>query len=601
MTTIETPPRSAIALEHTWNHESVYENDAAWEAELQSIQESLGQLDQYKGRLGESPQVLAEALELNDQVLLKAVRALMYAHMSHEVDKLDQQHASMPGKAQSVFGQVLATLSFIEPELLQIGQEHLQEWQQNNDRLTFLGHYFNDLFRKQSHVRSAEVEELLGMLVDPFSSIGTTAGMLTDADLVFKPAVNEKGEETAVNQGSIHKLLSLPDRELRKTAWNNYSDAYLVFKNTLTNNLVTSMKANIFMTRARRHSNSLEASLFENNIPVEVFHNLIETFKANLPTWQRYFAIRRKALGVKELHTYDLWAPLVSQRPAVSYPQTVEMICRGLAPMGSEYVETVRKGCLEERWVDIYPNQGKTSGAFSYGSPGTHPFIVMSFTDEIFSLSTLAHELGHSMHSYLTWKHQPLVYSDYSLFVAEVASNFHQAMVRAHLLQTETERNFQITLIEEAMANFLRYFLIMPTLARFELEVHQRLETGAGLNAEGMNDLMAELFAEAYGNEVVVDQPRDGITWATFGHLYADYYVYQYATGISGAHALSNRILSGVPGAVEAYLGFLKSGSSDYPLEVLKKAGVDLTSPQPVEETFQVLASYVDRLEALFE
>ena len=350
---------------------------------------------------------------------------------------------------------------------------------------------------------------------------------------------------------------------------------------------------------ARRFSNTLEASLFENNIPEEVFHNLINTFQNNIPTWQRYFRIRKKALGVEKLYPYDMWAPLTQDRVKIDFPQAVDWICQGLAPMGSDYVETVRKGCLEQRWVDIYPNQGKSAGAFSYGSRGTYPFIVMNYTREIFSLSTLAHELGHSMHSYLTWQNQPVVYSDYSLFVAEVASNFHQAMVRSHLLKNNPDPSFQIGVIEEAMANFYRYFLIMPTLARFELEIHQRIERGEGVNAESMNQLMADLFQEVYGDTVEVDQKRVGITWATFGHLYADYYVYQYATGISAAHALSRRILDDVPNAVEDYLGFLRSGSSKFPLDVLKQAGVDLASPKPVEETFKILAGMVDKLESL--
>jgi oligoendopeptidase F len=351
--------------------------------------------------------------------------------------------------------------------------------------------------------------------------------------------------------------------------------------------------------RTRKHDSTLAASLIDLNIPTEVFHNLINTFKKNLPVWHRYFELRRKVLGLKEIAYYDMWAPLTKKKVKVPYEKAVDLICEGLAPMGREYVKTVRRGCLEERWVDVYPNQGKQNGAFSWGTHGTHPFIMMSYTDEMISLSTLAHELGHSMHSYLTWKHQPLAYADYSLFVAEVASNFHQALVRGHLLKTVPDRHFQIALLEEAMSNFFRYFFQMPILARFELETHQRVERGEALTADAMIDLMVDLFAEGFGPRFKMDRARVGMTWATFGHLFADYYVYSYATGISGAQALSARVLRGEKNVVQDYLDFLKAGASDYPLAVLKRAGVDLASPKPVEETFAVIEGYIGRLEGM--
>jgi oligoendopeptidase F len=270
-----------------------------------------------------------------------------------------------------------------------------------------------------------------------------------------------------------------------------------------------------------------------------------------------------------------------------------------LMPMGEEYVSILRQGCLENRWVDVYPNQGKRAGAFSAGAPGTHPFILTSYADTIFSMSTLAHELGHSMQSYFTWQNQPLVYCDYSLFVAEVASNFHQAMVRAYLLEQNDDPVFRISVIEEAMSNFHRYFLIMPTLARFELEMHQAVEAGEAPTADDMIGRLAGLFAEAYGEAMSIDRDRMGIQWAIFSHLYVDYYVFQYATGISGAHALAKRILSGERGTVGNYIRFLKTGGSLYPLDALKAAGVDLTKPDAVEETFGVLSDMVDRLEEL--
>jgi len=410
-----------------------------------------------------------------------------------------------------------------------------------------------------------------------------------------------QGNPIDANETTIVKVNAQEDRVARQTVWENYHAELVKFKNTLANNLTTSIKQNVFLSRVRMHNSALEMMLHEHDIPTAVFHNLIDVFKKNFPVWQRYFEIRRKVLGVDKLELYDMWAPLTKNRIKIPFEQSVEWIAEGLLPMGKEYVSVMRNGCLEERWVDVYPNKGKRTGAFSWGAPGTHPFIMMSYADSIFSLSTLAHELGHSMHSYLTWQNQPLVYSDHSLFVAEVASNFHQAMVRAHLLKTYPERDFQISVIEEAMANFFRYFFIMPTLARFELETHTRIENDQPLTADALINLMADLFCEAFGDTVHLNREQIGMTWARFGHLYTDYYVFQYATGISGAQALSNRVLQGEPGAVDDYLHFLKSGSAAYPLELLKNAGVDLTSPEPVEETFALMGDYVDRLEKLLK
>jgi oligoendopeptidase F len=411
--------------------------------------------------------------------------------------------------------------------------------------------------------------------------------------------VASDGSEVQITASTFDNLMGESDRELRRTAYESYTGVYLQFKNTLASNLATSIKSQVFNMRARRYHSCLEAALFTNNIPLEVFHNLIETYRKNLPTWHRYWAVRRKALGVAELKPYDIWAPLTKNPPKLTYEQTVDWICDGLAPLGKEYAETVRRGCLEQRWVDVFPNIGKWDGAFSGGSPGTYPFILMNFDGSIFSLSTLAHELGHSMHSYLTWQNQPFIYCDYSIFAAEIASNGHQALVRAHLLETNPDRDFQINVIEEAMSNFHRYFFIMPTLARWEYEVYQREEKGQGLAAEEMNELMADLFAEGYGSEMTFDRDRVGITWATFPHMYMNFYVFQYATGISGANAFARRIRRGDPGAAEAYLGFLKSGGSMYALDSIRKAGLDLSTPAAVEETYEILAGMVDRLETL--
>jgi oligoendopeptidase F len=595
------PPRAKVEKKYTWNAEIMFKSHKAWQEEIKSILADLESIKKFLGRLGESPATLLEAISGSEQIVLRASRVFVYAGFSYAVDTTNQEAAGMQSKAQGMLGEVSAATAFIRPELLQIGKSKLDEWMKQEPKLAVHKHNFEDLFRKHEHVRSGEVEELLGMLVDPLSGPSNTASMLTNADFKFEAAATRKGKKLEVTQSSIHKLLSDADRKARRTAWDNYMHRHLEFKNTLSSNLATSIKANVFSMRAHRHQSSLAASLFENNIPVEVFHNLIDTFKKHLPVWHRYFDLRRRALGVHEITYYDMWAPLAKKKIHLTYEQVVDLICDGLAPLGQEYVETIRNGCLRERWVDSAPNKGKQNGAFSWGAPGAYPFIMMSFTGDVSSLSTLAHELGHSMHSFLTWKHQPLAYSDYSLFVAEVASNFHQAMVRAYLLKTTQDTNFQIALIEEAMSNFFRYFFQMPTLARFELETHESIEKGEPLTADSMLNLMADLFSEGFGPKVKVDRPTVGMVWSTFGHLFSDYYVYQYATGISGAHALSGRILRGEKNAVEDYLGFLKAGSSGYPLNVLKKAGVDLTSSKPVEETFAVMEGYLDRLEKLLQ
>jgi oligoendopeptidase F len=593
------PDRSQIDPRHTWNAESVFPTLQDWETEANALPAAIAQVRELQGTLAQGSAQTVHAFKTIENVTLRVYRVFLYAMFTFSVDSADQRAAGMAGKAQALAGQAQAAASFLSPELITIGHDTLKQWMEQDAELKIYAQYFDNLFRQQAHVRSSEVEEVLGMLSEPFSGASNVASMLTDADFKFAPANTEAGDPFEVTQGTLGKALASPDRALRQQAWQNYMDKYVEFKNTLTANLATSTQQFVFNARVRRHPDSLAYSLFEHAIPVSVYHNLLEVFKKNLPVWHRYFDIRRRALKLDKLAPYDMWAPLAPQKVNISYEKAVEMICTGLAPMGADYVETVRRGCLEERWVDIYPNKGKRNGAFSWGMPGTYPFIMMSYTDEIFSMSTLAHELGHSMHSYLTWKNQPLTYSDYSLFVAEVASNFHQALVRGHLLQTETDPNFQIALIEEAMANFFRYFFIMPTLARFELETHTRAEKGEPLTAEALIELMTNLFSEAYGADVEIDRERVGMTWATFSHLFSDFYVYQYATGISGAHALSARILRGEPGAVDDYLTFLKSGSSDYPLNVLRRAGVDLTTPEAVETTFKVMEEYINRLEKL--
>lgn len=593
------PSRSELHLEDTWNAASVFPTLSAWETEYQTVQAQLPTLATYQGRLSQDAAILAEAFDTFLQLVNRASKLRVYAGILSSVDSTNQENAALASKANALIGQVQAAGAFLKPELLTLAPETLQRWLREDTRLAIYAHFFDDLLRQQAHVRSNEVEALLQLLTDPFATPETVHTMLTVAEARFAPAQTSTGEQIPVAPSTILPLLADLDRETRRTAWESFADGYLAYQKTSASSLAGSVKQFLFLARARGYSSALEASQAPNNIPVEVFHQTIATFRKHQSIWHRYWSLRRRVSGYEKLHSYDLRFPLTTRSPHVPFTQAVEWISEGLQPMGKEYVQTLRQGCLKDRWIDLYPNQGKFSGAFSSGCPGTHPFIVMSYSDSLQAMSTLAHELGHSMHSYLAWQTQPLAYGDYSLFVAEVASNFHQAMVRDYLLRTQTDRDFQIALLDEAMSNFHRYYFTMPMLARLELAMYEHVERGESLTADLLNGWFAEFLAEGYGSEVEIDPARDGITWATFGHLYEPFYVYQYTTGIAGAHALARKVLSGEPQAAERYLDFLRAGHSLYPLDALKLAGVDLSTPEPVATAFEVLEDYIAQLEQL--
>ena len=595
------PPRSEVPVKETWNLENVFPNLEAWEVAKEEVLSNVPSLLEYQGKLGEGPQTLGDFMQAYEQTIRKALLVMIYGMLESAVDTTHQEAQAHAGQGQSVYVQLNAATSFVEPELMAIGFETLRDWIEQDKHLTHLGHFIDELEREKEHVRSNEVEHVLALSGEPLNDFYRAYNAITNADLQFVDAIDDDGNAHEVGQSSINTLITHKDRKIRQTSYENYTKGYTEFKNTIASLQLGAIHRDIFNARVRKYTSSLEASLGANNIPPAVFHALIDTFKKNLPTWHRYWRIRKKALGYDRFHVYDIKAPITEKTPEISFEQAIDWISEGLAPLGKDYVETLRKGALEDRWIDRARNRGKRQGAFSSGVYDTNPFIMMSYADDVFSLSTLAHELGHSMHSYYTWKTQPFIYGRYSLFVAEVASNFNQAMVRDHLFKTQKDPAFQLALIEEAMSNFHRYFFVMPTLARWELEVHERAENGKPLNSEIMNEICSSFFAEGYGDEVVFDKDRIGITWAQFQHMYMNFYVYQYATGISAAHALAKRVQSGDQQAVERYLDFLSTGSSAYPLDALKAAGVDMTSPEPVNNAFDVLAGYVDRLEKLID
>jgi len=597
------PPRAEVDPRYTWAADSVFPKESGWEETVDTILSSLPDLEEFKGHLGDSPDTLADWFDASERVHRLLAKVAVYTTMSYSVDVGDQVAAARSDRLRSVAARLGAATSFALPEMLSVGLPKLREWVAGSPRLAHLGHYFDRLEKLAPRIRSAEVEELLTQVSDPLATALSVHSVLANTDLKFAPAVDADGELHEVAQGTIASLLTDPDRALRRSAFENYADAHLALQHAMAASIAGAAKRDAFFARARGYSSSLEAALEPSHIPVSVYHNVVRTFRDNVGTWHRYWRVLRRGLGVERLQPHDTRAHVGTDTLKVPFANAVDWIAEGVSPLGAEYVAAMRKGALEDRWVDVYPNKGKRMGAFSTGSMDTRPFIFMSYNDDIFSMSTLAHELGHSMHSYYARSTQPYVYSNYGLFQAEVASNMHQALTRRHLLATQTEPALQIAVIEEAMSNFYRYFFIMPSLARLELEMHERAERGAAVTADYLNNLMADLMQEVYGSEVEVsarDRERIGSTWAQFHtHLYSNFYVYQYATGIAAADHLVGRVADGDPQAIDSYLKFLRSAGSMYPLDGLRMAGVDMTSPEPVEAAFATLTSMVDRLDRL--
>lgn len=600
MTSKDALKRKDALPESLWSGDQIFASWSEWDDEYQAVQEQYAGLAEYSGKLLSSPEILAEWMWKVNDLSLKTGRLFMFARFAATVDSSDVEAKAALGQAVSLQAQFAAATSFSVPELI-ADAEKLRDWGANQPDLKLFAHFFDNLIRQQAHHRSAEVEEILSMLNEPFNSVNQTFTELVNTDLQFEDARDRSGKRFTIKQSTLSSSLQQLDRKRRKTAWKHYMDSYLSMQNTLAANYITWIKQQVFMARVRGYRSVLDMRLSPFNLPLEVFHNLIDTFKQNLPVWHHYWDVKREVLGVKKLRPYDLWAPVGKNHPRVAYPQAVEWICDSLDVLGDEYVSVMKRGALEEHWVDWAPNIEKRQGAASWRRYLMPPWIFMSYNDTVFSMSTLAHELGHSMHTYLASENQPEVYFGFgslSSTVAETASNFHQVMARNYLRDIkQDDPDFIIAMVEEAMANFHRYFFIMPTLARFELEVFTRAEQGKPLSVKIFNEIMTSFFAEGYGDTLADDPERTGITWATFLHLYMPYYTFQYAIGISAAHAIGDRVLAGEANAAANYLAFLKAGGSLYTMDLFNLAGIDMTTPAPVISAFKVMEENIKMLE----
>ena len=470
--------------ESVWSGKKVFPTWADWQKEFDETKEEIKAVGKFSGKLMDDPKHLIELLGLYQTLNIKAGRLGSFARFAATIDGTDGEAKSAVGQSMSLMAEYSAIGAYAEPEML-AEADKLVEWGKTVPELQIYAHYFDNLIRQQAHQRSAEVEEVLSMLDDPFGAVGQVFTELVNTDLQFADAEDVEGNHYIIKQSTLESSLESADRERRRSGWQNYYDGYLSMQNTLAANYIAYIKQQVFLAKVRGYDSVLEMRLAPFNVPLEMFHNLIDTFTKNLPTWHRYWDIKRRALGLDEIKPFDIWAPVGSSSPKVPYPQAIDWISEAMKPLGEEYVSTLRHGSLEGRWVDWAPNIEKRQGAASWRRYGMPSWIFMSYNDSLFSMSTLSHELGHSLHTYLASENQLEVYFGFgslSSTVAETASNFNQAMTRAYLRETKADDDdFMLGMVEEAMDNFHRYFFIMPTLARFELEVFTRAEQGKPL------------------------------------------------------------------------------------------------------------------------
>ncbi|MDQ0861196.1 oligoendopeptidase F [Bacillus sp. V2I10] len=592
------PKRTDIAVEDTWKLEDIFENDEAWDAEFKEVKAALPKIGEFKGKLGDSADAFLEALTYQDTVMERLGKLYTYAHMRYDQDTGDSHYQGLNDRASNLYTQASSVSSYIIPEILSMDEAKMKSFLTEKEELKVYGHTLDEINRQRPHVLSAEQEALLAQASDVLGSSSNTFGMLNNADLEFPSIKDEDGEEVEVTHGRYIRFLESEDRRVRQDAFKAVYSTYDKYKNTFASTLSGAVKKDNFYATVRNYQSAREAALSNNNIPEEVYENLVKTVNDNLHLLHKYIELRKKVLGLDELHMYDLFTPLVKDvKMKIPYAEAKDFLLKGLAPLGEDYLAILNEG-FENRWVDVHENKGKRSGAYSSGTYGTNPYILMNWQDNVNNLFTLAHEFGHSVHSYYTRKSQPYQYGHYSIFVAEVASTCNEALLNDYLLKTIDDKKKQLYLLNHYLEGFRGTVFRQTMFAEYEHTIHKKAQEGEPLTPDLLTKLYYDLNKKYFGEHLAVDE-EIGLEWARIPHFYYNYYVYQYATGFSAATALSKQILEEGEPAVGRYLEFLKSGSSDYPIEVLKKAGVDMTSPQPIEEALKVFEEKLNEMEQL--
>jgi len=600
-TTLDTshvPDRNEIPTEHKWHLNDIYASDDLWQQDFDKLKVSLKTIEHFTGKLANSSQDVLACLKARDEIGMTSGKLYAFARMHRDENAADAKYQAKTGKVESLMAEAGAVTAFIEPEILAIPDATLTNFRHSERGLQEYSFYFDNLTRQKSHVLSPAEEAILSRVSEITQASENTFNMLAHADIEFPQTIDENGKSVQLSEGRYSLFIRSSNRDVRQQAFTKLFTTYNKYRNTFASTLSGNVKSNVFYAKSRKYHSALESALMGDNIPTEVYDNLITTIHNNLAPLHRYVTIKKKNLNLDEIHMYDLYTPLVSDvELSLPYEEGLKLVRSALKPLGPEYADILDKG-LTSGWIDVYENKGKQTGAYSWGNYGTHPFVLLNYNNRYDAVSTLAHEMGHAIHSYYSQSHQPYSTSAYTTFCAEVASTTNEILLLEHMLSTTTDKKIKLYLINQYLEQVRGTVYRQTMFAEFEKLLHETTQQNETLTADALDKLWHDLNAKYYGPDIVVDQEID-VEWARIPHFYMDFYVYQYVTGYSAATTLAEKILHEGQPAQEKYIEFLKSGGSDYSINLLKGAGVDMSSPKPIEITLRKFSAMLDEMEKL--
>lgn len=588
--------RSEVPKESVWRLEDLFPNQAAWNDEYAKVKKLIGDAAQFQGKLKDAA-TIARCFALEDEISLHTERLYVYANMHHHEDTAEPEFQALSEKSKKLSVEVGEALSFITPEILSLSEDALRGLIADSS-LAKYKRTLEEMLRQKPHVLSKSEEALLAQVGNVSQAPGTIFNMMNNADMKFPKIKNDKGEEADLTHGSYIQFLESRNPEVRRNAFKAVYETYGKWKNTLASTLSANVTKNVFYAKARKYPSALEASLYGDNIPKSVYENLISTIHENLPLMHRYMALRKKLLKVDELHMYDLFTPLVEEFDMdITYDEAKKTVYDSLSPLGEDYRKALKEG-FENHWIDVYENEGKRSGAYSWGAYGTHPYVLLNHKDNLNSMFTLTHEMGHALHSYYSDENNEYRDAQYTIFLAEVASTLNEALLMHYLLEKSTDPKEKMYLLTYYADQFRTTVFRQTMFAEFEKIIHEKAEQGEALTPQELSKIYYDLNVKYYGNEMVVDKDIE-MEWARIPHFYNSFYVYKYATGFSAATSFAKQIIDEGAPAVDRYLGFLKSGGSDFSINILKKAGVDMSSPEPIRQAMSVFEGLIEQMEQM--